>query len=156
MEKYFKNNEIDINNIEKIIIDNNVDLSIKKRLTIFGELRGLDNKIREKLRLYENITKRYENLNASIIKVKEINNLIQDIKNGIDKVAKLIKLDDVFKFYKNGLLKKIKHESQYKNKNEIFNEVTINTFTIDDFYSFLRLYLNSKDYKFSIIKRDIT
>ena len=96
--------------------------------------------------LYENIKERYENLNSSILyKKQKINELIKEIKIGIDKIAKLIKMSDILKYYKDELLEKIKNENEYKNRSEIFNENTINNFTIDKFYSFLRLYLNSKE-----------
>ena len=107
--------------------------------------------------LYGNIKERYENLNTSILyKKQKINELIQEIKIGIDKIAKLIKMSDILKYYKDELLVKIKNENEYENRSEIFNENTINNFTIDIFYSFLRLYLNSKENRYSIIKRDIT
>jgi len=157
LETDFKNNNIDINNIEKIKDGENVDFFINKKIKIYSSLKELDGKTNEKLILYENIKERYENLNTSILfKKQKINELIQEIKIGIDKIAKLIKMSDILKYYKDELLEKIKNENEYKNRSEIFNENTINNFTIDKFYSFLRLYLNSKENRYSIIKRDIT
>ena len=95
--------------------------------------------------LYENIKERYENLNSSILyKKQKINELIKEIKIGIDKIAKLIKMSDILKYYKDELLEKIKNENEYKNRSEIFNENTIKNFTIDKFYSFLRHILIQK------------
>jgi len=153
LETDFKNNNIDINNIEKIKDGENVDFFINKKIKIYSSLKELDGKTNEKLILYENIKERYENLNTSILfKKQKINELIQEIKIGIDKIAKLIKMSDILKYYKDELLEKIKNENEYKNRSEIFNENTINNFTIDIFYSFLRLYLNSKENRYSIIK----
>jgi len=153
LETDFKNNNIDINNIEKIKDGENVDFFINKKIKIYSSLKELDGKTNEKLILYENIKERYENLNTSILfKKQKINELIQEIKIGIDKIAKLIKMSDILKYYKDELLEKIKNENEYKNRSEIFNENTINNFTIDKFYSFLRLYLNSKENRYSIIK----
>ena len=145
LETDFRNNNIDINNIEKIKDRENVDLNIKKKIKIYSSLKELDGKTNEKLILYENIKERYENLNTSILyKKQKINELIQEIKIGIDKIAKLIKMSDILKYYKDELLEKIKNENEYKNRSEIFNENTIKNFTIDKFYSFLRHILIQK------------
>ena len=157
LETYFKNNNIDINDLEKINNYEKIDLDMKKRIIKYSDLKGLENNANTKLILYENIKERNENLNISMSdKEKKINEQIEEIKNGIDNVAKLIKMNDILQNYKDNLLTKIRSEMEYKNKKEIFNEANIKNFTIAKFYSFLRKYLNSENYKFSIIKRDIT
>ena len=102
-------------------------------------------KINKKLELYEENNTMLKELNASITnKEKEISEEINILKEKIDDLAKLVKIEKIFNEYKLELKTQIKSEQEYKTHKDIFNDNNVDGFKIDDL-----LY-------FSLTKRDIT
>ena len=124
-------------------------------MNVYLELKSLNNKFDEKIKIYENVDKEILKINDVIERKEEkINEEINKIKDKLEKMTKLIKIENVFDEYKSNLLKKINEDEKYKEFNDIYNTKNINDFTIDKLYTFLNE--NLKDYSFSLSKKDIT
>ena len=124
-------------------------------MNVYLELKSLNNKFDEKIKIYENVDKEILKINDVIERKEEkINEEINKIKDKLEKMTKLIKIENVFDEYKSDLMKKIDEDEEYKEFNDIYNTKNINDFTIDKLYTFLNE--NLKDYSFSLSKKDIT
>ena len=124
-------------------------------MNVYLELKSLNNKFDEKIKIYENVDKEILKINDAIERKEEkINEEINKIKDKLEKMTKLIKIENVFDEYKSDLMKKIDEDEEYKEFNDIYNTKNINDFTIDKLYTFLNE--NLKDYSFSLSKKDIT
>ena len=124
-------------------------------MNVYLELKSLNNKFDEKIKIYKNVDKEILKINDAIERKEEkINEEINKIKDKLEKMTKLIKIENVFDEYKSDLMKKIDEDEEYKEFNDIYNTKNINDFTIDKLYTFLNE--NLKDYSFSLSKKDIT
>ena len=124
-------------------------------MNVYLEMKSLNNKFDEKIKIYENVDKEILKINDAIERKEEkINEEINKIKDKLEKMTKLIKIENVFDEYKSDLMKKIDEDEEYKEFNDIYNTKNINDFTIDELYTFLNE--NLKDYSFSLSKKDIT
>ena len=86
----------------------------------------LRDKINNKMKLYETIEQKLALLDKQKIEIiKNIDSLINKVKNENKRKVKLISLSDIFNEFKNALKKKIKEE-EYKYFDKIFNESNIN------------------------------
>ena len=86
----------------------------------------LRDKINNKMKLYETIEQKLALLDKQKIEIiKNIDSLINKVKNENKRKVKLLSLSDIFNEFKNALKKKIKEE-EYKYFDKIFNESNIN------------------------------
>jgi hypothetical protein len=155
IENFFEIKKIVIKAIENKKKVENYDEDTNKRINIYNELKQMEIKINKKLELYEENNTMLKELNASITnKEKEISEEINILKEKIDDLAKLVKIEKIFNEYKLELKTQIKSEQEYKTHKDIFNDNNVDGFKIDDLFAFLKEHL--KDYTFSLTKRDIT
>ena len=152
--KYFNENNINVNDIEILIKDKNkYHISIEKNMKLFLQIIDLHKKINDKKIYFNKIDKELYELNSiKKEKEKQIDIIIEEVKNEIKRDSKLINISDTFNEYKEILKSKIQKEEEYKDYKEVFNMNNINNFKIEDFYSFLDEHLNKSEYTFSIIK----
>jgi len=154
---YFETYKIDFKKIEIIQKDKqlNLDESTKKIIDIHSKIQSLNCQMDNKIQLYKDIDKKISELYDSITSNKnEINEEIKKIQISIEKIAKLIKINNVFDEYKQNLKNKIKDITENKKDySDIYNEKNIDEFTLDKLYNFLEEHL--KNYSYSIGKHDI-
>ena len=185
IDNYFETYKIDIKKIEILQKDKqlNLDEGTKKIIDIYSKVQSLNGQMDDKIQLYKDIDKKISELDDSITSNEnEINEEIKKIQTSIAKIAKLIKINNVFDEYKQDLKNKIKdeneikndlnnenkdgnenkkdlkdekkNENEYKRHSDIYNEKNIDEFTLDKLYNFLEEHL--KNYSYSIGKHDIT
>ena len=179
IDNYFETYKIDIKKIEILQKDKqlNLDEGTKKIIDIYSKVQSLNGQMDDKIQLYKDIDKKISELDDSITSNEnEINEEIKKIQTSIAKIAKLIKINNVFDEYKQDLKNKIKdeneikndlnnenkdgnenkkdlkdekkNENEYKRHSDIYNEKNIDEFTLDKLYNFLEEHL--KNYSYSI------
>ena len=155
---YFETYKIDFKKIEIIQKDKqlNLDEGTKKIIDIYSKVQSLNGQMDDKIQLYKDIDKKISELDDSITSNEnEINEEIKKIQTSIAKIAKLIKINNVFDEYKQDLKNKIKDITENKKDySDIYNEKNIDEFTLDKLYNFLEEHF--KNYSYSIGKHDIT
>ena len=132
---YFETYKIDFKKIEIIQKDKqlNLDESTKIIIDIHSKIQSLNCQMDNKIQLYKDIDKKISELYDSITSNKnEINEEIKKIQISIEKIAKLIKINNVFDEYKQNLKNKIKDITENKKDySDIYNEKNIDEFTLD-------------------------
>lgn len=141
IEKYYG-----IKNIKEIKINENCELDLNEKCTIYSELNKFANKINEKMNYFKIIDEKFKELKSITNLESNINELINKMEEQIKKTSELIKLSDIIDEYKLKLINNIENNTEYKNYSNLFTKEKIDGFRFKNLFEFLETYLGSNNY----------
>lgn len=141
IEKYYG-----IKNIKEIKINENCELDLNEKCTIYSELNKFANKINEKMNYFKIIDEKFKELKSITNLESNINELINKMEEQIKKTSELIKLSDIFDEYKLELINNIENNTEYKNYSNLFTKEKIDGFRFKNLFEFLETYLGINNY----------
>ena len=153
-EEHFDENGINYKDRNKIE-NNDLNEDEKDNLNNYFKAKSLLDNITKKIEYYQTIMSEINDMNN--IKTtceKNMDELIDNVKNKIKNEDKIIRISDLFTSFKNEMYYKINNIKEYMDYDSVFNNENISCFSMTDFFYFLKEHLANNS--FSIIKRDVT